>query len=59
MSDAAITVKALANAFSAIVALHDVDFSEHHIRTTQHPQLRAGRSLRPNLRTTDSIHRAR
>jgi hypothetical protein len=63
MSDAAITITGLAKAFSAIVALDDIDFSEHYIRTTptppQHPQHRAGRSLRPDLRPTDSIDRAR
>jgi hypothetical protein len=59
MSDAAITITGLAKAFSTIVALDDIDFSEHYIRTTQHPQLRAGRSLRPDLRPTDSIDRAR
>ena len=58
MSDAAITITGLAKAFSAI-ALDDIHFSEHYIRTTQHPQLRAGRSLRPDLRPTDSIDRAR
>jgi hypothetical protein len=59
VSDAAITITGLARAFSAIVGLDDVDFSEHYISTTQHPQLRSGRSLRPNLRTTDSIDQAR
>ena len=34
MSDAAITITGLAKAFSAIVALDDIDFSEHYIRTT-------------------------
>jgi hypothetical protein len=46
-------------AVPSCASLHDVDFSEHYIRTTQHPQLGAGTSLRPNLRTTDSIDRAR
>jgi hypothetical protein len=59
MSDAAITITGLAKAFSAIVALDDIDFSEHYIRTTPTPQHRAGRSLRPDLRPTDSIDRAR
>jgi hypothetical protein len=59
VSDAAITITGLARAFTAIVGLDDVDFFEHFIRTTQHPQLRSGRSLRPNPRTTDSIERAR